>query len=72
MEHGTGWVKVEEAKQKDPVQLYFEVLKRGLIYVDQYWWFVVDAGKHIQVVYDEIDLTMEEDDTLVSNNVVGV
>ena len=72
MEHGTGWVKVEEAKQKDPVQLYFEVLKRGLIYVDQYWWFVVDAGEHIQVVYNEIDLTMEEDDTLVSNNVVGV
>ena len=66
------WHKVEEVKQKDPVQLYFEILKRGLIFVDSYWWFVVDAGEHIQVVYDEIDLTMEDDDILVSSGVVGV
>ena len=36
------WIRIGQALDQDAVQLVFEVIRRGLIFQNWYWWFVTD------------------------------
>ena len=36
------WMRVGRALGQDPAQFVFEVIRRGLIFQNRYWWMVVD------------------------------
>ena len=36
------WIRIGQALDQDAVQLVFEVIRRGLIFQNRYWWFVAD------------------------------
>ena len=36
------WIRIGRALDQDAVQLMFEVIHRGLIFQNRYWWFVAD------------------------------
>ena len=75
------WSTVEKALETDRVQVVFEIMRRGMVFHDEYWWLVMyhtdvfavepDPDSDVEVI-DLLDDSDSDDDDVQIVHVVPI